>query len=125
MKKHLIKKQKKIIEGLNTEEFELMLYSYKFALSCSLSNKNSIYSKMIGPKFIEEIYDSYIPGVELFSDLFVESYFSISKYIESSNKDGYGEGFYICNCGEWYYNPYCGVPVNITSCINCGKEIGF
>jgi len=118
------KKTKKIIEGLNTEEFELMLYSYKFALSCSLSNKNSIYSKMISPKFIEEIYDSYIPGVELFSDLFVESYFSISKYIESSNKDGYGEGFYICNCGEWYYNPYCGVPVNITSCINCGKEIG-
>ena len=79
---------------------------------------------MISPKFIEEIFDSYIPGVELFSDLFVESYFSISKYIESSNKDGYGEGFYICNCGEWYYNPYCGVPVNINHCINCRKEIG-
>ena len=77
---------------------------------------------MISPKFIEEIFD--IPGVELFSDLFDESYFSISKYIESSNKDGYGEGFYICNCGEWYYNPYCGVPVNINHCINCGKEIG-
>ena len=117
-------KIKSIIEKLSTDEFELFLFCYKISLSCALSNKDSIYSKMINPKFIEEIYDSYIPGVELFSDLFVESYYSISKYIEQSNKDGYGEGFYVCNCGEWYYNPFCGVPVNITYCLNCKKEIG-
>ena len=44
---------------MNTDDFELILFSYKIYLS----NKDSIYSKMITPKFIEEIYDSYIPGV--------------------------------------------------------------
>ena len=117
-------KIKPIIEKLSTDDYELLLFSYKLSLSCSLANKNSIYSKMIGENCINEIYDSYIPGAELFSDLFVESYYSINKYIEDSNKDGYGEGFYICNCGEWYYNPYCGVPVNITYCLNCKKEVG-
>ena len=115
---------KKIIKELNTEEYELILYSYKLAFSCSLSNENSIYSKMMGECCMTEIFDSYIPGAELFSDLFVESYFTINKLIELSNKDAYGEGFYVCNCGEWYYNPPCGVPVNITYCLNCKKEIG-
>ncbi len=79
---------------------------------------------MINPKFIEEIFDSYIPGAELFSDLFVESYYSISKYMETSNKSEFGDGFYVCNCGEWYYTPPCGVPTTISNCLNCGKEIG-
>ncbi len=62
------------------------------------------------PKFIEEIFDS--KGAELFSDLFVESYYSISKYMETSNKIGFGDGFYVCNCGEWYYTLPCGVSPN-------------
>ena len=79
---------------------------------------------MISQNCIREIYDSYIPGAELFSDLFVESYYSIKKYIESSDKRSCGDGFYVCNCGEWYYTPPCGVPINISYCINCKKEIG-
>ena len=117
-------KTKNIIKKLNSEEFELFLYSYKFPFSCSLSNKISIYSKMISKNCMKEIFNSYIPGAELFSDLFIESYFTINKFIESSNKGGYGDGFYVCNCGEWYYNPPCGVPVNTTNCLKCKKEIG-
>ena len=118
------KKIKPLIENLTTDEYEVILYSYKLSLLCSLANKNSIYSKMLGENWENEIYNSYIPGAELFSDLFVESYYSINRFIENSNKDGLGEGFYICNCGEWYFNPYCGVPVNITYCLNCNKEVG-
>ena len=117
-------KIKPLVEKLTTDEYELILYSYKLALSCSLANKNSIYSKMLGKNWSKDIYDSYIPGAELYSDLFVESYYYINKFIEDSNKDGYGEGFYLCNCGEWYYNPYCGVPVNVTNCLNCKQEVG-
>lgn len=122
--KEINSKMKPIIEKLSTDEFELILFSYKLSLSCSLSNQDSIFSKMISIKFKEEIFDAYIPGAELFSDLFVELSFSITKYIEPSNKQGCGEGFYVCNCGEFYYNPYCGVPVSIAFCINCKKEIG-
>ena len=117
-------KIKPLVENLTTDDYELLLYSYKFSLSCSLANKNSIYFKMLGENWEKEIYNAYIPGSELFSDLFVESHYYINKYIENSNKDELGEGFYICNCGEWYYNPYCGVPVNITYCLNCKKEVG-
>ena len=117
-------KIKSLIENLTTDDYELLLYSYKFSLSCSLANKNSIYSKMLGENWEKEVYDAYIPGAELFSDLFVESYHYINKYIKDCNIDGLGEGFYICNCGEWYYNPYCGVPVNKAYCLNCKKEVG-
>lgn len=118
------KKMKPLIENLNTDDFELLLYGYKLVLSCSLANKDSIYAKMIGKNWENEIYNAYIPGAGLFSDLFVESHYYINKYIENSNKDGCGEGFYICNCGEWYHNPFCGVPVNTTNCLNCKKEVG-
>ena len=70
-------KIKSIIEKLNTYEFELIFYSLKISLSCSLSNRNSIYSKMIIQRFLEEINEVYIQGEGLYSDLFVESYFSI------------------------------------------------
>ena len=117
-------KIKPLIENIKTDDFELLLYSFKFSLSSSLANKNSIFYKMLGENWEKEIYDAYIPGAGLFSDLSVESHYYINKFIENSNKDGLGEGFYICNCGEWYYNPYCGVPVNKTLCLNCKKEVG-
>ena len=115
---------KSLVEKLTSDDFELLLYCYKFSLSSSLANEKSIYSKMIGKNWKLDVFNAYIPGAELFSDLSVESYYYINEFIEDSNKDGLGEGFYICNCGEWYYNPYCGVPVNITSCLNCKKDIG-
>ena len=79
---------------------------------------------MSSNNIIKELNKYYIPGAELYSDLHVESYYSINKYIQTSNKEGMGEGFYICNCGEWYYNTWCGVPISVTNCINCGKETG-
>ena len=117
-------KMKNFIDNSSTEEFEILLYAYKLCLSCSLSNSKSVYSKISSKNIISELKKYYIPGADLYSDLWVESYYSINKYIQSSNKGGMGEGFYVCNCGEWYYNQWCGVPVNISNCVNCGKEIG-
>ncbi len=117
-------KIKKFIENSSTDEFEILLYAFKLCISCSLSNSKSIYSKISSKNIISELKKYYIPGADLYSDLWVESYYSINKYIQSSNKGGMGEGFYVCNCGEWYYNQWCGVPVNISNCINCYKEIG-
>ena len=117
-------KTKNIISDYSTDELEIILYGYKLSISCSLSDPKSIYSLMSSNNIIKELNKYYIPGAELYSDLHVESYYSINKYIQTSNKEGMGEGFYICNCGEWYYNTWCGVPISVTNCINCGKETG-
>ena len=117
-------KTKNIIRDYSTDELEIILYGYKLSISCSLSDPKSIYSLMSSNNIIKELNKYYIPGAELYSDLHVESYYSINKYIQTSNKEGMGEGFYICNCGEWYYNTWCGVPISVTNCINCGKETG-
>ena len=45
-------KIKPLVANLTTDEYELLLYSYKIALTCSLANKNSIYSKMLGERSI-------------------------------------------------------------------------
>ena len=66
---------KPLIENLNTEDFEHLLFGYKLVLSCSLASKDSIYTKMIGINLENEIYNAYIPGAGLFSNLFIESHY--------------------------------------------------
>ena len=108
----------------NTNYFEILLYAYRFSILCSLAEKNSIFSRMIDNNFIKEINKSYIPGTDLYCDLFVESYINMSKPISEIHESGYCNGYYICDCGEYYFQIWCGVPTSISNCANCHKEIG-
>ena len=108
-----------------TNYFEIMLYAYKFSILCSLSNKDSIFFKMINEKIIDNLKNAFIPGADLFCDLWVESYLNMKNKITSQNHDsGYSCGYYICDCGEYYFQQSCGVPTDITYCANCHKKIG-
>ena len=107
-----------------TNAFEILLYAYKFSILCSLSNNNSIFSKMIGENCLEKIKNSYIPGADLYCDLWVESYLNMKKPISKHHSNGYCDGYYICDCGEYYFQVYCGVPIDISICANCHKKIG-
>ena len=62
-----------------TKYFEILLYAYKFSILCSLSNKNSIFSKMMNEKIVDNLKKAYIPGAELYCDLWVESYLNMKK----------------------------------------------
>lgn len=116
---------KKLLNTIkSTQYFEILLYAYRFSILCSLTEKNSIFSKMINDDFIKEIKESYIPGADLYCDLLVESYFNMSKPISETHKSGYCNGYYICDCGEYYFQIWCGVPTSISNCANCHKEIG-
>ena len=117
-------KMENIIKTISPESFEILLYAYRFAISSAISNQNSIYNKLFNIHCIDYINKAYIPGAELNSDLFVESFFYIEDFMEKLDKSAYGEGFYVCDCGEFYYQPSCGVPTSITYCVNCGKEVG-
>ena len=107
-----------------TNYFEIILYAYRFAIICSLADKNSIYSNMIKEKCYEEINNSYIPGADLYCDLWVESYLNMIDPITKNDGNAYSSGFYICDCGEYYYQQPCGVPTDISYCANCHKKIG-
>ena len=107
-----------------TNYFEILLYAYKFSILCSLSNPNSIFFKMIDENMFEEIKNAYIPGADLFCDLWVESYLNMKKPISKSYHGGYSQGYYICDYGEYYFQQQCGVPTDITFCSNCHKKIG-
>ena len=41
-----------------------------------------------------------------------------------NHDSGYSCGYYICDCGEYYFQQSCGVPTDITYCANCHKKIG-
>ena len=107
-----------------TNYFELLLYAYRFSIMSSMANQNSIFSKMIKENCIEVINNAYIPGADLYCDLWVESYLNMIESITRHDGGGYSAGYYICDCGEYYYQQPCGVPVDITYCANCHKEIG-
>ena len=107
-----------------TNYFEMLLYAYKFAILSSLSNPLSIYYKMINANCVQNIKNAYIPGADLFCDLWVESYFNMKKPISQAHSGGYTKGYYICDCGEYYFQAPCGVPIDISQCANCLKEIG-
>ena len=108
-----------------TNYFEILLYAYRFSIMSSMAAQNSIYSKMIKENCIQEINNAYIPGADLYCDLWVESYFNMLEPIKKNSDDsGYCNGYYICDCGEYYFQQYCGVPVDITFCANCYKKIG-
>ena len=104
--------------------FEIILYAYKISIICSMANPNSIYFKMLNENCQKEINNSYIPGADLYCDLWVESYNNMYAPISNFSGNGYCPGFYICDCGEYYYQIYCGVPLDLNYCANCNKQIG-
>ena len=108
----------------NKNYFEIILYAYRFSILCSLADRDSIYYKMINGRWIKNIFNSYIPGADLYCDLEVESYMNMSNIITRSHEGGSSAGYYICDCGEYYYQAPCGVPKDISFCANCSKKIG-
>ena len=115
----------KLSQTINqTNHFEILLYAYRISIICSLATQNSIFSKMIKENCCENINNHYIPGADLYCDLWVESYLNMIDSITKNSDGGYSNGYYICDCGEYYFQQPCGVPVDINFCANCYKKIG-
>ena len=108
-----------------TEYFEIVLYAYRFSILSSLAEDDSIYSMMINKNCIKNISKSYIPGADLYCDQWVESYLNMKTIIKERREEGGScRGYYICDCGEYYFQVPCGLPMDISYCANCQKPIG-
>jgi len=110
------------IRNLSIREFEILLYSHKFTLICSLSKSNTFYSNILSSSVMENIKTVYIPGGEPVYTILMDSAKEIQEYfaINGVNK----LGVYICSCGKSYYIRNCTTPVFITNCSHCNEQIG-
>ncbi len=109
------------IKNLSLEDYEIILHSHKISYLCStLKNKNSFYYNLQSPKIKETIDNNYIPGGEPPDDLIILN----SKEIENLCKNDTGHGLYICSCGYFYQIENCTMPNQISTCPECGQNIG-
>eukprot|EP00833_Pecoramyces_ruminatium_P015847 jgi/Orpsp1_1/1189879/evm.model.d7180000075169.1 len=110
----------KEIQGFLIPKFEMLLYSHKFAFICSLSNSNSVYSKILSPDVINNLKNIYIPGGEPNDSRIIRTVREINEYYQNGGRDA----IYKCSCNYWYFVGQCGYPMMTFNCKECGQLIG-
>ena len=109
------------INSINLNSFFGILIGYKISLLCLFSENNNYYSKLMGKNILNELKNSYIPGIAN-ENILIKSYYAIKNNLESFNDPSYG--CYICSCNEFYNIDPCGLPNQTFKCSNCGQDIG-
>eukprot|EP00833_Pecoramyces_ruminatium_P017627 jgi/Orpsp1_1/1191659/evm.model.d7180000087601.1 len=98
----------------------MLLYSQKFIFICSLSNSNSVYSKILSPDVLSNLENIYIPGGEPNDSRVIRTVREINDYYQSGGRDA----IYKCSCYYWYFVGECGYPMMTFNCRECGKILG-
>ena len=109
-----------LIKNISSSDYEILLYSHKFAVISSMSKNNSIYSKILSTNILNNINSLFIPGGEPNDSLKIKSGEEIQKYLNNGTQDG----VYMCTCNYWYVIGECGRPMQKFNCKNCGQIIG-
>ena len=105
---------------LTQEEFEILLYSFRFVFNI-LSNKNdNFYKRIVKKNSARFINNNFIPGSFPFINEFIKSYNNLLEIFTKPIEAGY----YICkDCGYLYDVPPCTLPMSEGRCPN-GHVIG-
>ena len=109
-----------LIKNISPINYEILLYSHKFAVISSMSKKKSIYSKIFSQSIIDDLKKLYLPGGEPNDSMKIKSGEEIQKYLNSGAVDA----VYMCSCNYWYVIGNCGLPMERNYCRNCGQAIG-
>ena len=107
-------------EPLTKNDFEILLYSFRFILNLQLNDENCFYNHILRKDAFQFIKNNYIPG--FFSKLneFMKSY---NKLCENFKQKIF-MGYYVCkDCGFLYEIKPCTFPVTEGFCPN-GHKIG-
>ena len=112
---------KKISEQpLNQEEFEILLYSFRFIINSQTNQNKSFYKFLLKKNAFEYINNHFIPGAFPIINEFVKSYNDLEEKFKNKQRMGY----YICkDCGFLYEVPPCTYPTSQGKCPN-GHIIG-
>ena len=105
---------------LSQDEFEILLYSFRFIFSSQINNRNCFYNQILKKNASTFINNNYIPG----------SFPLINEYLKSYNilneklKQRLNMGYYICkDCGFLYEVKPCTFPMSQDRCPS-GHVIG-
>ena len=90
----------KLREGLNQEQFEILMNSFRYVLLSSQCNNNNFYYNLLSRQINEYISNNYIIGTFPYYNIVINSYYyleDISKFFDAKEKIGY----YVCSCGQY------------------------
>ena len=105
---------------LTKEEFEILLYSFRFILNVQMNHNKCFYNDILKGNTFQFINDNYIPGSFSIINEFVKSYYNLIEKFKQ-NKD---VGYYICkDCGYLYEVHDTTYPTSQENCPN-GHQIG-
>ena len=107
---------------LSQQEFEILLYAFRFVFSTQMNKNNSknFYNCILSKDSFKYINENYIPGSFPFINEFIKSY----NDLEEKFKKVVTNGYYICkDCGYLYEILPCTLPYAKGKCPN-GHEIG-
>jgi len=103
---------KKISDNpLTQDEFEILLYSFRFIFNIQKNNK-SFYNNLLRKNAVQFIKNNYIPGSFQPFNLFISAYHHLVQELPKTKEKGNKEvGYYVCkDCGYYYDVPYCTFP---------------
>ena len=102
-------------EPLKQDEFEILLYSFRFILNTQIKNKDYFYNSILKKNTFKFIKNNYIPGAFPFINEFVKSYNELLEKLPKKEDLGY----YICkDCGYLYEVRTCTYPMVTGKCPN-------
>ena len=105
---------------LQQEEFEILLYSFRFLLIMQMNKRKCFYNELLKKNIYQFIEENYIPGSFPTINEFIKSYNALVEEFKQINSLGY----YICkDCGYLYQVENCTCPTQKGKCPN-GHDIG-
>ena len=105
------------------ENFEIILYSFKICLICSLSKNETFYSNLLSENFKSTIENNYLPGNDSYErNMKLEGLQRLENFLKENKS--IKNGAYVCSCGYAYFIDPCGLPNEESICPNCKEKIG-
>ena len=122
--KSIISKNKIQNNNLTQEQFEILIYAFRFVLNSSKFKVNNFYYNLLTPQCKNYINNNYIIGTLPFNNIFIKSYYTLNVLLRSPAP--VPTGYYICTCGQYYTLVDCTCPGGIYDCQNknCKLKIG-
>ena len=107
---------KKISDNaLNQDEFEMLLYSFRFIFNSQVGNKKCFYNELLKKNASKFINNNYIPGSFPLPNEILKSYNILNEKL----KQRLNMGYYICkDCGFLYEVKPCTFPMATDTCPN-------
>ena len=107
---------KKISDNpLNQDEYEILLYSFRFIFNSQIGNKKCFYNELLKKNASKFINNNFIPGSFPLPNELLKSYNILNEKLPQRQNMGY----YICkDCGFLYEVKPCTFPMMTDSCPN-------